>query len=530
MNDTSKNILLSDVQGQGFLSIFNDLSSELMPHERSLLELMEGLDYKGFDSSLRRNANVDPKDMAIIIVYSYMMGHTSSRTIERLCRRDLFIISVLRGIPAPDHTTINRFMQRNGEQTEDIFYQVVNRLGDIGELGRETVFQDGTKIESRAGKYTFVWKGFVEKNAEKCEARLRKLLRKANGLGLSILCEEGLDFTSVYAELLDVKGRIEGLGLDLDAPTGRGRRLDPKVKLYRLVSEDLRKIRDYDEAIAMIGENRKSMSKTDPDATFMRMKEDAMRNGQLKPAYNLQCASDSNYIVGCTISCDRTDYETCIPMMEKLDQKLGWKYSNYCADSGYDTVRNFNYLERNGYTPYIKPQDWEIAKTRRYMNDIGKYQNMEYNRDEDFFVCANGRKIARVGSGVDKRSGSSYGVYRSCESCEGCPLKEKCMKTSKKESKEFQAYVEHWDMRKKARNLLESDKGVEIRVNRSIMAEGSFAQMKGNNKLRRFSSFGMERAFTEWLLMAIAVNVKHYANRRYNYNLDDPDWYEKKPA
>ena len=166
MNDTSKNILLSDVQGQGFLSIFNDLSSELMPHERSLLELMEGLDYKGFDSSLRRNANVDPKDMAIIIVYSYMMGHTSSRTIERLCRRDLFIISVLRGIPAPDHTTINRFMQRNGEQTEDIFYQVVNRLGDIGELGRETVFQDGTKIESRAGKYTFVWKGFVEKNAD----------------------------------------------------------------------------------------------------------------------------------------------------------------------------------------------------------------------------------------------------------------------------------------------------------------------------------------------------------------------------
>lgn len=169
------------------------------------------------------------------------------------------------------------------------------------------------------------------------------------------------------------------MGLDLDAPAGRGRRLDPKVKLYRLVSEDLRKIRDYDEAIAMIGENRKSMSKTDPDATFMRMKEDAMMNGQLKPAYNLQCASDSNYIVGCTISCDRTDYETCIPMMEKLDQKLGWKYSNYCADSGYDTVRNFNYLEKNGYTPYIKPQDWEIAKTRRYMNDIGKYQNMEYN-------------------------------------------------------------------------------------------------------------------------------------------------------
>ena len=63
MTDTSNNILLSDVQGQGFLSIFNDLSSELMPHELSLLELMEGLDCGGFDSTLRRDAYVDPKDM-----------------------------------------------------------------------------------------------------------------------------------------------------------------------------------------------------------------------------------------------------------------------------------------------------------------------------------------------------------------------------------------------------------------------------------------------------------------------------------
>ncbi|MGN1254447.1 MAG: IS1182 family transposase [Prevotella sp.] len=530
MTDTSKNILLSDVQGQGFLSIFNDLSSELMPHELSLLELMEGLDYDGFDSTLRRDASVDPKDMAMIVVYSYMMGCTSSRSIERLCRRDLFIIAVLKGVSAPDHTTVNRFIKRNGSQIEDMFYQVVNKLGAKGELGRETVFQDGTKIESRAGKYTFVWKNFVSKNAEKCEARLRKCLRSANSLGLSILCEESVEFPSVYTELMAVKERIEGMKLKLDAPTGKGIRLDPRVRLYRKLTEDLKKIRDYDETVSAIGEKRNSMSKTDPDATFMRMKEDAMGNGQLKPAYNLQCASDSNYIVGCTISCDRTDYETCVPMMEKLEEKLSWKYSNYCADSGYDTVRNFNYLEENGYTPYIKPQDWEVAKTRRYMNDIGKYQNMEYNKDDDIFICANGKKIVKVDSGVDKKSGSSYGAYRCCESCQECPLKEKCMKSSKKDRKEFQAYMEHWELRNKARILLESDKGVEIRVNRSIMAEGSFAQMKSNNKLRRFASFGRDRAFTEWILMALAVNVKHYANRRYNYNLDDPDWYEKKPA
>ena len=223
-----------------------------MPHELSLLELMEGLDYDGFDSTLRRDASVDPKDMAMIVVYSYMMGCTSSRSIERLCRRDLFIISVLKGVSAPDHTTINRFIKRNGGQIEDIFYQVVNRLGEKGELGRETVFQDGTKIESRAGKYTFVWKNFVSKNAEKCEARLRKCLHSANSLGLSILCEESIEFPSVYTELMAVKERIEGMGLKLDAPTGKGIRLDPRVRLYRKLTEDLKKIRDYDEAVSAI--------------------------------------------------------------------------------------------------------------------------------------------------------------------------------------------------------------------------------------------------------------------------------------
>ena len=101
---------------------------------------------------------------------------------------------------------------------------------------------------------------------------------------------------------------------------------------------------------------------------------------------------------------------------------------------------------------------------------------------------ANGKKIVKVDSGVDKKSGSSYGVYRCCESCQKCPLKEKCMKSSKKDRKEFQAYMEHWELRNKARILLESDKGFEIRVNRSIMAEGSFAQMKSNNKLRCWRS------------------------------------------
>ena len=151
---------------------------------------------------------------------------------------------------------------------------------------------------------------------------------------------------------------------------------------------------------------------------------------------------------------------------------------------------------------------------------------MAYNKEEDCFTCANGKKLARIKSCTDTRSGSTYGIYKCTESCLECPFRTQCMKKSQKDSKEMQAYIEHWELRNEARNLLNTETGATLRMNRSIMAEGCFAQIKGNNKLRRFSSFGMERVFTQWLLMCIAVNVKHFANRKYNYQLDEPDWYE----
>ena len=352
MNDYKQNITLSDAYGQGYLSLFYDFSSELLPHEMALLELLETLDYSNFDASLKREANIDPKSMAIIIIYSYMLNTYSSRNIERLCKRDMFALAILSGSSAPDHTTINRFIQRNANPIDELFYDVVKKLEEKGELLKETVFQDGTKIESRAGKYTFVWKGAVTKNAEKCEKRLRQYLNKANELGLSLLLEEGNDFQSVYNELIVVKNKIKEMDLPFDAPLkkGRGNKQKRLVKLYKQICEDLKKVNDYDISLALIGDNRNSMSKTDPDATFMRMKEDSMGNGQLKPGYNIQIAADANYIVGATISCDRTDYETCIPMIEKLEEKLDWKYTNYCADSGYDNVNNYNYLKGKGYT------------------------------------------------------------------------------------------------------------------------------------------------------------------------------------
>ena len=101
---------------------------------------------------------------------------------------------------------------------------------------------------------------------------------------------------------------------------------------------------------------RNSYSKTDTDATFMHMKDDHMRNGQLKPAYNVQIAVESEYVTGVGIFDDRNDIATLIPMLNNMKEKIGRKYLNVIADSGYESEENYLYLESNKQTPYIKPQ------------------------------------------------------------------------------------------------------------------------------------------------------------------------------
>ena len=137
---------------------------------------------------------------------------------------------------------------------------------------------------------------------------------------------------------------------------------------------------------SMVGRN--SMSKTDPDATFMRMKDDYMRNGQLKPAYNLQVLVDGGYIVGSYASADRTDYATMIPALGNMHKSLPWKYSKYCADSGYDCQQNYEYLEEQQIEAYIKPQGYEQSKKRKIRKDIGRKENMSYDAGRDCFICS----------------------------------------------------------------------------------------------------------------------------------------------
>ncbi len=105
----------------------------------------------------------------------------------------------------------------------------------------------------------------------------------------------------------------------------------------------------YEEAKSTF-KGRNSYSKTDKDATFMHMKEDHMRNGQLKPGYNVQVAVESEYIVGVDISAERSDVLTLIPFLDRLNRNYGRHFENLIADVGYESDENYDYLKRKHIT------------------------------------------------------------------------------------------------------------------------------------------------------------------------------------
>lgn len=499
---------------QLFLDLNIAQSFEVTDHEAALLLLLQHLDYSKFDKPKKKAGRphaVDPYTMMLILLYARSQGKFSSRHTEHLCKRDLFLLRVLDGKKAPDHTTIDRFIQRNQKEIDELFYQSANRLAELGELTQDIIFQDGTKIESKANRYTFVWKKAVNRNLPKLIKHIEDLVDEVN-----TLYSMKADTTQPQKSLQDIKKVLEQSGKELvPEKTGRGHRITVEQRMYRDTVTYLEKLENYNNCLKSMTD-RNSMSKTDPDATFMRMKDDHMNNGQLKPAYNLQVIVDGGYIVGNYASSDRTDYATMIPALDHMHNHLSWKYSKYCADSGYDSQQNHEALEARGIEAYIKPMKYEQSKKRKTKTDIGLKENMIYDKDNDLFICKQNKKLKLK---QIKTKTNQYGqeivthVYRCKRGCKSCSSRSACMKKSRAKYKHVQINHKLAAYQKKATELITSDLGKEIRVNRSIQAEGAFAQIKSNWAYKRFLRKGMNGIQAEWTLMCMSMNIVHLGYR-----------------
>lgn len=483
---------------------------------RLLSAFVEGMElsdlYQTYGKIKKNQAT--PKQLLKIMVYASMNRIYSSRDIETACRRDINFMYLLEEKPVPDHATFARFISLHFSQcSKKILADVTEFLYSLGEISGKSIFIDGTKIESVANKYTFVWRKTVTKNQEKLFDKLLVLVEECENLyGLTIVHNENVSLHTLKRlrkKLYRIK-QEESIVFTY----GTGRRRPRLQKSIETLESYIAKLKEYNQKLHICGE-RNSYSKTDPDATFMRLKEDVMLNGQLKPAYNLQHGVDSEYIAWLDISARPTDTRTLIPFLKDMECCLPFKYQEIVADAGYESEENYLFLEENGQLSYIKPQNYEISKTLKYAKDIGRMENMEYDREADCYYCKNGQALTAQYEKKEKTDSGyrrTVTVYRS-SNCSGCPYKTECIKGNNcktpMEDRQKVLYVSK-KMKEKRQETLEritSNYGTQLRMNRSIQVEGSFANIKEDMEFRRYLYRGMANVTAQSILLAIGYNM-----------------------
>lgn len=478
---------------------------------RILKSVIESLDLSGFKKLYheRGRSPYHPKMMLMVILYSYMNNVYSCRKIEKLLYRDIYYIW-LSGYQKPDFATINRFRNRVKNEIGHIFTLLVLILVEKGFVTLEVEYLDGTKIESKANKYTFVWRKSVERNREKLLEKIRVLLQQINEqmaqdkaadvdtleLTPQTLCEISKEFKEALGSAPEAKTKEE-------KAAQRG-----KNKMFKELERHGEKLAEYNSRLEQM-EGRNSISKTDPSATFMRMKEDAMCNGQTKPGYNLQISSENQFITDFALFPNPTDTLTFIPFLGSFPGRYGRFPKRVVADSGYGSEENYRFMDEAGIEGSVKYNRFHLEHRPRYKPDTFHPDSLYYNEEGDYYICPMGQRMSRTGTLQTRTEGgyiSQSACYRAIR-CKGCPLRCLCYK-AKANQRTIRVNHRLNAYKRKACELLTSEEGIKERGRRCIEPEAVFGQMKSNMAYRRFRHMGKDKVVMDFTFFAIAFNIK----------------------
>lgn len=478
---------------------------------RILKSVIESLDLSGFKKLYheRGRSPYHPKMMLMVILYSYMNNVYSCRKIEKLLYRDIYYIW-LSGYQKPDFATINRFRNRVKNEIGHIFTLLVLILVEKGFVTLEVEYLDGTKIESKANKYTFVWRKSVERNREKLLEKIRVVLQQINEqmaqdkaadvdtleLTPQTLCEISKEFKEALGSAPEAKTKEE-------KAAQRG-----KNKMFKELERHGEKLAEYNSRLEQM-EGRNSISKTDPSATFMRMKEDAMCNGQTKPGYNLQISSENQFITDFALFPNPTDTLTFIPFLGSFPGRYGRFPKRVVADSGYGSEENYRFMDEAGIEGFVKYNRFHLEHRPRYKPDTFHPDSLYYNEEGDYYICPMGQRMSRTGTLQTRTEGgyiSQSACYRAIR-CKGCPLRCLCYK-AKTNQRTIRVNHRLNAYKRKACELLTSEEGIKERGRRCIEPEAVFGQMKSNMAYRRFRHMGKDKVVMDFTFFAIAFNIK----------------------
>jgi transposase len=460
--------------------------------------------YKGGGTS-----SYSPRMMLKVITFAYIERIYTSRPIAKALRENIYFMW-LSGMSTPDFTTINNFRsKRLKESVDDVFSSVIEVLINGRYIKSENLFVDGTKIEANANKYSYIWKKNAERHESMVKERVKKLLLHIEELQKAEDAEYGSHDLEEYEGRITAE-QIDEVVSEINKKISKWTKAKkPSAKITQLKNE-VSKLKKYQEQKNILG-GRNSCSKTDNDATFFRMKEDSY-GSQLKPAYNVQIATENQFILGYGVYQKAADTSVFIPFMERLKNQIPMLPKNIVADAGYGSEENYDYVSRNNIGNYIKFNNYSYEKTKAYRESKFVSDRFIYDNEKKQYQCPAGKildfayiKNTRTDNGYE----SERIVYKS-NSCEGCLYKDKCCRGSKNRTIEISPKLTGY--KKMVRQNLESETGKKLRSQRGVDVESVFGQIKHNNQFRRFYTRGLKNVSTEWGLMSIAHNIKKMAN------------------
>ncbi|MFU0788524.1 IS1182 family transposase [Virgibacillus proomii] len=475
-----------------------------------------------------------PRMMMKIILCAYTQSVFSGRKIEALLKDSVRMMWLAQAYE-PSYRTINRF--RVNEEVKELlrqcFVQFRCQLVQEKLIEEEAIFIDGTKIEANANKFTFVWRKAIEKYSanlvEKSNQMYDELLENQiiPEIERESLEELSTEELTKIVEKLDEK--IEEYDKRIEASEDvskrkqlRSERKAPK-KHHKHFKDYLKRKQKYQDDMVIFGE-RNSYSKTDHDATFMRMKDDYMKNGQLKAGYNVQLATEGQFALAYDVFPNPTDTRTFVPFLDKIEKSF-FELPNYIvADAGYGSEQNYeDVIENRKRIPLITYNQYRKEKKKKYKNDAFNVANWEYHEEDDSITCPNDKQLTfrYLSNRTDKYGFTrTFKVYE-CEDCFDCPLRSLCTKAKEGNHRKVY-YNEKWEQQKEyVRQQLSNKETGEIYGKRKTDVEPVFGFLKANLRFTRMSVRGKEKVENELGFAFMAVNLRKYIAMNRSQTIDN---------
>ena len=421
--------------------------------------------------------------MLKIILCGYTQSAFSGRKIEDMTKDSVRMMWLAQGYE-PSYRTINRFRvnPQMNELIRQCFVQFRCQLVQEKLIDLEAIFIDGSKIEADANKFTFTWKKSIEKFHESLIEKSNQMYNQLikNKIIPAIEREDNEQLS--IEELKEIASSLEDVVDDytnniyesedaIERKRLRSERKTPKQILKQVYDWITRKEK-YLLDLEIMG-SRNSYSKTDHDATFMRMKDDYMQNGQLKPGYNIQIATENQYTLAFDIFSNPTDTKTLTPFLDTIEEQFFELPKHIVADAGYGSEPNYeDILTNRNRIPLITYGMYRKEQLKKYKQDPFKTSNWVYDEDSDTFTCPNDKILSFSYKSTRKDSNGferQFDIYE-CEDCSGCPFRSLCTKASEGNNRKLAINTKWEEQKAYVQEKLSEEKTAAIYRQRKITA------------------------------------------------------------